>query len=363
MVTELETTTGVGATSRATLDENFVEVTDLGVTFDTGTGFLQKRAEIVAVDGVSFRIARGRTLGLVGGTGSGKSTVAHVIMGMTPPTKGSVIIDGLRVGAVSGRDRARLQRLVQVVLQDPYSSLDPRLKVKDIIAEPLSLGMGARWSRDRTAIRARVLELLGLVGLRENRAERYPHQFSGGQRQRIAIARALAPRPELILLDEPTSALDVSVRAQILTLLKRLQEQLGVTYLIISHDLVTVAYLASDVAVMHLGRIVEIGPTRTMYRSPRHPYTLELLASAPGASATFLTQPRPSGSPADLPPGACRFAYRCALRTRLGNPSRCVEEDPPLVEIAPNHRAACHFPDDVAVMADELKQEQDSATA
>ena len=177
MVTELETTTAVGATSRATLDENFVEVTDLGVTFDTGTGFLEKRAEIVAVDGVSFRIARGRTLGLVGGTGSGKSTVAHVIMGMTPPTKGSVIIDGLRVGAVSGRDRARLQRLVQVVLQDPYSSLDPRLKVKDIIAEPLSLGLGARWSRDRTAIRARVLELLGLVGLRENRAERYPHQL------------------------------------------------------------------------------------------------------------------------------------------------------------------------------------------
>jgi oligopeptide/dipeptide ABC transporter ATP-binding protein len=341
---------------------DFVQIKDLRVRFEVRRGaFSRQKVEIVAVDGVNLSIARGRTLGLVGGTGSGKSTIAHVVMGMVPLTSGSVVIDGHEVGKVRGRERATLQHLVQVVLQDPYSSLDPRLKVKDIISEPLSLGRSRRSAK--TAIRDRVTELLGLVGLRANRAERYPHQFSGGQRQRIAIARALAPRPELIVLDEPTSALDVSVRAQILTLLKGLQEQLGVTYLIISHDLVTVAYLASDVAVMHLGRIVEVGPTRSLYRSPRHPYTLELLASAPGASAAFLTQPRPSGSAADLPASACRFAYRCALRTRLGDPARCLEEDPALIEVGPDHKAACHFPDEVASLSVELAKTEASAEA
>jgi peptide/nickel transport system ATP-binding protein len=339
----------------------FVQIRDLRVSFEINKGILStQHAEIVAVDGVNLSIARGRTLGLVGGTGSGKSTIAHTVMGMVPLTSGSVVVDGHDVGKVKGRERAVLRRLVQVVLQDPYSSLDPRLKIRDIIAEPLSPGRRRR--SERAVIQERVAELLGLVGLRANRADRYPHQFSGGQRQRIAIARALAPRPQLIVLDEPTSALDVSVRAQILSLLKRLQEQLGVTYLIISHDLVTVAYLASDVAVMHLGRIVEVGPTKTLYRSPRHPYTLELLASTPGASAAFLTQPRPTGTAADLPPGACRFAYRCALRTRLGNPDRCIEEDPALLDVGRNHKAACHFPEEVASLSQELAQNE-SATA
>jgi len=330
-----------------------VVVDDLTVCFNLRRGMLsRKTVEVRAVDRVSFSVGRGQTLGLVGATGSGKSTVAHAIMGMVQPTSGSVSVGGHDLAQAVGGTRDGLRHLVQVVLQDPYSSLDPRMKVGDIIAEPLTLGRRPRGAA-RRAIDDRVKELLGLVGLRANRAERYPHQFSGGQRQRIAIARALAPRPDLIVLDEPTSALDVSVRAQILTLLKDLQTELGVTYVVISHDLVTVAYLASEVAVMHLGRIVELGPTKSIYRNPRHPYTLELLASAPGASGDFLRQPRPSGTAASLPPGACRFAYRCVLRTRLGNPTRCLEEDPELLTVLPDHSAACHFSNEVAGVADE----------
>jgi oligopeptide/dipeptide ABC transporter ATP-binding protein len=330
-----------------------IEIDDLSVLYKMRRGGLSRAmVEVLAVDRVSLTVPRGRTLGLVGGTGSGKSTIAQVVMGMVQPTSGRVVVAGRDLAVVRGKDRSALQHLVQVVLQDPYSSLDPRMKVGSIIAEPLTLGHTARGDA-KTRIDERVTELLGLVGLRANRAERYPHQFSGGQRQRIAIARALAPRPELIVLDEPTSALDVSVRAQILTLLRRLHEELGVTYLVISHDLVTVAYLSTDVAVMHAGRIVEVGPARALYQTPRHPYTLELLASAPGASGAFLAQPRPSGDAASMPATACRFAYRCALRTRLGDPARCVEEDPGLVELSPGHRAACHFPDAVATIAED----------
>jgi oligopeptide/dipeptide ABC transporter ATP-binding protein len=333
--------------------EPIVRLEDVSVTYQLRSGMMSRRsAEVTAVDRVSLSIARGQTLGLVGGTGSGKSTVAHMVMGMVTPDSGSVVVAGKDLGRLKGHDKLTVQRMVQVVMQDPYSSLDPRMKVGDIIAEPLTLGRLHRGAA-RRGIDERIRELLGLVGLRANRAERYPHQFSGGQRQRIAIARALAPKPELIVLDEPTSALDVSVRAQILTLLKGLQTELGVTYLVISHDLVTVAYLASEVAVMHLGRIVEIGPTRKLYTNPRHPYTLELLASAPGAGGEFLSQPRPSATPESLPPTACKFAYRCALRTRLGNPSRCVEKDPELIQITPGHRSACHFSAEVAEIASD----------
>jgi oligopeptide/dipeptide ABC transporter ATP-binding protein len=339
------------------LSEELVQLRDVSVRFQLRRGLFSRReVEVLAVDHVSLSVKRGRTLGVVGATGSGKSTIAHVIVGMVEPTAGSVIVAGRDPGGVKGVERLSFQRQVQVVLQDPYSSLDPRMRVGDIVAEPLTLG---RWQARRSAkskIDHRVAELLKLVGLSGNVADRHPHEFSGGQRQRISIARALAPEPELIVLDEPTSALDVSVRAQILNLLKRLQNQLGVTYLIISHDLLTVAYLASEVAVMHLGRIVEIGPTASLYRMPGHPYTLELLASAPGASGSFLRQPRPPDrSAASLPPSACRFAYRCALRTRLGNPARCIEEDPALLQVDENRRARCHFPDEVAKLTDDVR--------
>jgi ABC-type glutathione transport system ATPase component len=257
-----------------------------------------RRKAIVAVDAVSLAVPKGQTTGIVGGTGAGKSTIAKLVMGMVAPTSGSVRIAGHDVAA-RGADRLKLQRLRQVVLQDPFSSLDPRLSVREIIAEPLMLGRRPR----RADVDARVEELLTLVGLPPSRAKLYPHQFSGGQRQRISIARALAPRPELIVLDEPTSALDVSVRAQILLLLKRLQDELGVTYLIISHDMVTVAYLASTVAVMAAGRVVEIGPTKQLFRSPEHEYTRELLASIPNTTGSWLEQPDAPTEPAPTPIG------------------------------------------------------------
>ncbi len=260
------------------------------------------RPPIVAVDDVSLSVPRGETTGIVGGTGAGKSTIAKLVMGMVAPTAGTVRVAGHDLARVQGRDRLDLQRLRQVVLQDPFSSLDPRMTVRDIVAEPLTLGRRV----PRKQLDARVAELLTLVGLPPGRADLYPHQFSGGQRQRISIARALAPKPELIVLDEPTSALDVSVRAQILILLKRLQAELGVTYLIISHDLLTVAYLASTVAVMAAGRVVEVGPTAQLFKAAEHPYTKELLASIPSTTGSWLDaadgaaepDPAPIGGPA-----------------------------------------------------------------
>jgi oligopeptide/dipeptide ABC transporter ATP-binding protein len=331
-----------------------VRLDDVSVRYDLPRGLLSRNPQtLLAVDRVSLSVARGETLGIVGSTGSGKSTVAHVVMGMRTPTHGSVLVADHDLSQVKGRERLALQRLRQVVLQDPYSSLDPRMKVGSIIAEPLRHGVETR-HLGRKEIRERVAELLRVVGLSPSKADLYPHQFSGGQRQRISIARALAPRPQLIVLDEPTSALDVSVRAQILTLLKDLQNRLGVTYMIISHDLVTVAYLASTVAVMHLGRIVEMGPTESIYREARHPYTVELLASTPSLSGAFLNMPARPDDKASLPATACPYAPRCALRERLGRPSRCLEIDPALTTAAPDHQAACHFSGEVAMLADEV---------
>jgi oligopeptide/dipeptide ABC transporter ATP-binding protein len=358
------TVPAAGAAGPAGVDgpDDLLELKDITVRYKMRSGaFSRASADMVAADGVSLSIRRGESLGLVGGTGSGKSTIAQVVMGMIEPTSGSLRIAGTELvgagaaGRKGGRNAKRpadIRRLVQVVLQDPYSSLDPRMRVGDIIAEPLTLGRPGLRRAGRTEVKERVAELLSLVGLPAAKAELYPHQFSGGQRQRIAVARALAPRPSLIVLDEPTSALDVSVRAQILNLLKDLQARLDVTYLVISHDLVTVAYLASTVAVMHLGRIVEIGPTRAAYRAPRHPYTLELLSSVPGVTGDFLTQPRPeTRSAAALPECACRFAHRCAVRVGLGEPARCMEEDPVLTPVGEGHEAACHFPGEVAELA------------
>jgi oligopeptide/dipeptide ABC transporter ATP-binding protein len=344
-----------------------VEIQGLTVDFDVSGSRFKKGTRIVrAVDDVDLLIERGKTLGLVGGTGSGKSTIAQVVMGIVTPTAGKVMIAGREPLTLSGKALQAHRQRVQVVLQDPYSSLDPRMRVGDIIAEPLTLGRPG--AGRNPAIKARVIELLGLVGLPAAKADLYPHQFSGGQRQRIAIARALAPAPEIIVLDEPTSALDVSVRAQILTLLKRLQDQLNVTYLVISHDLVSVAYLASTVAVMYAGRIVEIGPTREIYRAAKHPYTLLLHESAPNADGAFLRVLQP----AILAPRAdgihtstdgCRYASRCGLRVRLGNPARCLDEEPLLLEQGIGHQAACHFPEQAARISDQLVAAEEAVDA
>ena len=332
--------------------EPLVELRDVSVDFAVGRGLRRKTRHVRAVDHVDLKIGKGRTLGLVGETGSGKSTIAHLIMGMIEPTSGKLFIAGRDISQLRGSELRAHRRRVQVVLQDPYSSLDPRMRVEEIIAEPLTLGR--RRSENPTATRMRVEELLGVVGLSPAKARLYPHQFSGGQRQRIAIALALAPKPDLIVLDEPTSALDVSVRAQILNVLKDLQSQLGVTLLVISHDLVSVAYLSFTVAVMHLGRIVEIGPASTIYSSPRHPYTLLLLASAPNADGTFLSRPRratPAPSPGTTGAAAtvgCSYYRGCDLRRYLGDPKRCMEEQPALLPSGSSHAAACHFSDRVS---------------
>ena len=328
-----------------------LELEDVRVHYPIRRGDRTDGSEVVrAVDGVSFSIPRGGTLGIVGGTGSGKSTIAQLIMGMVEPTSGVVRIAARDARTLRRREVTALRRTVQVVLQDPFSSLDPRMKVGDIIAEPLTLGVPLRGRSPR--IRERVAELLTLVGLPPAKASAFPHQFSGGQRQRIAIARALAPAPELIVLDEPTSALDVSVRAQILNLLKSIQERLGISYLVISHDLVSVAFLAQTVAVMWQGRIVEIGPMRDVYQRPGHPYTELLHASAPTADGKFirLIQPSTDRVAPGAQSGACPFAARCDLRLHLGAPARCIEEAPSLRELAPGHAAACHFSDRVGRM-------------
>ena len=331
----------------------------MSVEFRSGQGLLSRRRPgITAVAHVSLWVDSGQTLGIVGATGSGKSTVAQLIMGMLEPTSGSVLVSGRDLSRINSDDREILRGARQVVLQDPYSSLDPRMRVGAIIAEPLTLGRP--WLRRSESVKTRVAETLRLVGLPPSKADMYPSQFSGGQRQRIALARALISEPELIVLDEPTSALDVSVRAQILNLLKRLQRQLGLTYLVISHDLSTVTFLATTVAVMHLGRIVEIGPTMPIYNAPRHPYTIELLMSAPTADGTFLNVP-PLPAPesvVELPETACPYADRCAVRVALDNPARCIEEKPALELVDTDHRAACHYPRETERIAKDLRADE-----
>jgi oligopeptide/dipeptide ABC transporter ATP-binding protein len=330
-----------------------VELRDLTVRYRSRGGSLGQRVtDVAAVDGVSLSVEQGNTLGIVGGTGSGKTTVAHVILGMVPMTAGTAVIAGHRIDAGPNAKRQAFPRDVQVVMQDPYSSLDPRMRVGKIIAEPLKVAEGAS-RRSRAEIRDRVAEVLRLVGLSPAKADLYPHQFSGGQRQRIALARALALEPKLIVLDEPTSALDVSVRAQILNLLRNVQEEVDLTYIVISHDLVTVAYLATEVAVMQLGRVVESGPTDQIFTTPRHPYTIELLASMPNASGRFLRGLGPTRQQPTVTPAGCRYAYRCALRDELGRPDRCEQEDPQLQSVDGSQRAACHFTDRISLLTSD----------
>jgi oligopeptide/dipeptide ABC transporter ATP-binding protein len=334
--------------TNGTVDPELLRVEGLKVYFPITSGVLRRRTGWVrAVDGVSFTIRRGETLGLVGESGSGKTTIGRTIVRVTSPLEGSVKLDGEELLALKGEDLRRRRRRFQMVFQDPYSSLDPRQTVADILAEPLRVH-GLASGRARTE---RVAELLTLVGLDPAFVERYPHEFSGGQRQRIGIARALAVEPELIVCDEPISALDVSIQAQVINLLERLQSDLGLTYLFIAHDLAVVRHIADRVAVMYLGRIVEVAQSDVLYGEPLHPYTVALLSAVPVPDAVaersrqriILAGDIPS--PAD-PPSGCRFHTRCWLRERLGNPEVCATTDPPLEVSAltgPDHPVACHF--------------------
>ena len=291
-----------------------------------------------AVDGVSFEARRGQTLALVGESGCGKTTTAKLALRLETPTSGSIKIEGRDIHALQGRELREFRAQVQAVFQDPWSSLSPRMRVRDIIAEPLIVNkrVGKREARERVA------ELLADVGLRPEQADLFPHEFSGGQRQRIAMASALSVSPQLIVLDEPVSALDVSVQAQILNLLRDLQERRGVSYLMVSHNLATVRYLANEVAVMYLGEIVERAETDALFERPLHPYTQALFSAAlparPGArrdDEIILQGEVPS--PLN-PPSGCRFHPRCPFAMPV-----CAEEAPEWKEASPGRFAACHL--------------------
>ncbi len=333
-----------------------LEVHDLAVHFRLSKGLLFERhsATVRAVDGVSFSIARGDTVGLVGESGCGKSTTGRAIARLNRPTAGSIRLDGHELIGLEGAALRAMRRRLQMFFQDPFSSLNPRMAIGAIIGEPLEIhGVGS--ARERTE---RVRQLLVLVGLSRQAIDRYPHQFSGGQRQRIAIARALALNPDVIVADEPISALDVSIQAQILNLLGRLQRDLGLTYLFIAHDLAAVRHISNRVLVMYLGRIVESAPSSELYRRPLHPYTVALLSAVsvpdPAIEATRrrIVLKGDVPSPA-APPSGCPFHPRCWLRERLGNPVECTAVEPKLRALYAGHAVACHFAESVDGAAEQ----------
>ena len=313
-----------------------LEVKHLSKHFPLGSGLLTRpKSWVRAVDGVSFAVSAGQTFGIVGESGCGKTTLGQLILRLLEPTAGTIRFKGQDITSLKRRQMRPLRSRMQMIFQDPYSSLDPRMRVGAIITEPL-LARSSIGQRDRQNLAA---ELLTQVGLSRQDAQKYPHQFSGGQRQRIGIARALSVDPELVIADEPVSALDVSIQAQVLNLLKSLQAELGLAFVFISHDLGVVCHICDPIAVMYLGRIVERAPRRAFRRNPRHPYTRALLGAVPIPDPA---QPKPrtdlSGDVADpaQPPPGCPLHPRCPHRFR-----RCGVESPPLVEIAPGHALAC----------------------
>lgn len=309
-----------------------LSIQDLKKHFPTRHGLVR------AVDGVSFEVASGQTVALVGESGCGKSTIALTLLRLIDPDGGQVLFEGTDFDAITSAERRQLRQDLSIVFQNPYSSLNPRMRIRDIVGEPLRTAYGLRGQ----ALRDRVETHLRDVGMGPEHMGRFPHEFSGGQRQRIAIARALALEPKLLILDEPTAALDVSVQAQVLQLLRDLQDRLGLSYLFISHDLATVEYLADEVLVMYLGRIVEAGPVERVFTQPQHPYTKALLDSVPSIDPHLRNRLKSlSGevpSPLNMPTG-CAFAPRCARAD-----ATCGLAPPPLETVIEDHAAACYHP-------------------
>jgi oligopeptide/dipeptide ABC transporter ATP-binding protein len=334
-----------GRVTAAARSSPLVEVEDLRVWFPIKSGLLLDRhvGDVRAVDGVSFAIGHGETLGLVGESGCGKSTIGRAMLRLYEPTSGTIAFDGQDITALGEAELRPLRRRMQMVFQDPFASLNPRHSVGKMVAEPLRVHGIA----DRKEADARVREILRVVGLPADAAARYPHEFSGGQRQRIGLARALALNPELVVCDEPVSALDVSIQAQIINLLEELQAEFGLTYLFIAHDLAVVRHISDRIAVMYLGKIVEIAPADDLYEHPLHPYTIALLSAIPipdpsvERSRDVIRIPGDLPSPA-APPAGCRFHTRCPFVQA----ERCSDEEPALRALD-GHLVACHFAEKV----------------
>src|SRR5712692_10213059 len=316
---------------------SLLEIRNLKKYFPAGGGlFSRRKGEIRAVDGVDLAINEGETLGLVGESGCGKSTLGRTILRLVEPSEGEIVFQGKDLRKLSPREMRNMRREMQIIFQDPYASLNPRMRVGEIVGEGLEIHKIAAGRKKRE----RVMELLNQVGLREEHYDRYPHEFSGGQRQRIGIARALAVNPKFIVADEPVSSLDVSVQAQIINLLQELQEKMHLTYFFISHDLRVVEHISHRVAIMYLGKIVEIAKSDTIYQDAKHPYTRALLASVPMPDTSrkkehFILQ-GDVPSPVHPPPG-CTFHPRCAYREVI-----CDKTEPPLDFDADGHGVACH---------------------
>jgi oligopeptide transport system ATP-binding protein len=326
------------------MTELMLQARQLSKHYPVKTGALVRRRTgwIRAVDGVDLELRRGETLGVVGESGCGKSTLARTLVGLETPTSGSILVDGTDLRSLGKADLREARRNIQIVMQDPYSSLNPRMTIGDIVGEPFSIHTGVVPRRRRAA---RVRELLDLVGLNPDHVNRYPHQFSGGQRQRVSVARAIALEPKTIVLDEPISALDVSIQAQVVNLLRKLQRELHLSYVFIAHDLAAVRYISDRIAVMYLGRVVELGPAAEVFDHPVHHYTRALLSAVPPpdparreAREQIVLEGEPP-SPAN-PPSGCRFRTRCWKASDV-----CAELEPQLQAHERSlHDAACHFP-------------------